>query len=405
MLKFLTSIFALAALSLGLGCSGFQSSMPEGKLMKDLELLVQQNSSKSVEIEEAGVTALKITTEAVNGVITIKGTTLTYTPNDALFIGEDSFKFQVAVGTSWSPDVNAKVIVTKIANKTYLFSETYDGLGYQLEGWKNYSSSFGAGTITPNIFEAGTFNGMPVFARAFKLYGDSNSYLGDAAYISKFGTVPVDGTGGVMGDFPWKAETIHLPECMVDVTITAEVNPNAGLFPMGAILLNYRVDQNSLATKLTGYQLLFNSGGGSLTLSRFDQADEAATAFMDRWPNTNFGNEANANPVVHGPYKGWNYKSGSWPAGGIVGVGAFLVAARYQYNPATKVTTISYEVRKSDGTDLTPTSWDEVVTISGSDSFKPGGDFGMMALNWHQGSMIAPTDFDLSNFEMKCKVP
>src|SRR5690606_16681426 len=97
--------------------------------------------------------------------------------------------------------------------------------------------------------------------------------------------------------------------------------------------------------------------------------------------------EAMLNPVEYGPYKGWNYKSGVWPAGGNVGVGTnVFVAVRYQYDPTTKSTTISYEVRKADGTDLTPGVWDQVVTLTGADSLPSGGSFGILGTNYHTDS-------------------
>lgn len=215
-----------------------------------------------------------------------------------------------------------------------------------------------------------------------------------------------------MSDWPWKSELIHRGECGADNTITVKVSPNNSTYAMGAVLLNYDIETAGAGgagsagageQALTGYQLLFNAGGGSLTLSRFGAGThELATAYLDRWPNTTYGGEAGANPVTSGPYKGWNYRN-SFPAGGSLSTGGdFTVAVRYAYDTPTKTTTISYEARAADGVDLSPGVWDETVVLTGADSLPTGGSFGVMGTNYHTSSMILSTDFDIAGFSMYC---
>lgn len=299
------------------------------------------------------------------------------------------------------------VVITAVASGTSTLTENYSGSQYVLSGWKSFSSTFGHTVNSVTGFASATYNGVLSPSRHFGIYGDNASYAGDSAYSSLFSILPVDGAAGPMKDWPWKAELIHFPECGYDTTITMKLAANGGQYPLGAILLNYDIEDNaSDQQEMTGYQLFFNSGGGSLTLSRFNHAHELATAYMDRWPNTSYGNEAMANPIESGPYKGWNYRNGVWPAGGNVGVGTnIFLAVRYQYNVTTKDTVISFEARNINGTDSTPGSWDNVVTLSGADSLLTGGHFGLMGLNYHTDSVLLTTDFDVTEFKLVCVLP
>lgn len=398
-------IFVLTLVLLNVSCDsggGFSSSpgasTPETINVADGSITLQQNSSASIDIGLADAT-LQITRQPAHGRITIHGIRATYRSTDPLFNGTDSFDYKVTKDSVDSNEATVSVTVTPLTSGTNTYTENYAGGAFQLNGWTTYTST--AGHTANTIFEFR--NGM----RRLAVYGDGASYAGDATYNSLFGTLPVDGGGGAMKDWPWKADLIHLPHCGVDATVTFKINQNNGKIPLVALLLNYDIEQmDSGRYQMTGYHVFLNNGGGSLTLSRFNQADELATAYLDRWPNTTYGNEAMTNPVVSGPYKGWNYKNGVWPAGGNVGVGGpIYVAIRYQYDVNTGNTTISYESRQTNGTDLTPGSWDIVVNLTGADSLTPGGSFGIMPVNYHTTSQILETDVDVVEYKVQCTLP
>lgn len=402
----LRNIFKILFVVVFAGCSSgggvddaVQSLQPENK-----SITVVQNSRKTVDLASSGATSVIVTQQPDHGVVTIQGMIATYRVTEPLFTGSDRFKFKLASGGVSSTEASVDVTVTPVTAGAHTFTENYTAGAFDLTGWTNHSSSFGHTVNTVVGFDSATHNSVVMPSRRFGIYGDIGSFAGDASYNSLFSVLPVDGAGGAMKDWPWKADLIHLPQCGVDATVVAKVVSNGGQNPMGAILLNYDIESNSSgATELTGYQILFNGGGGSLTLSRFKNAHETATAFLDRWPNTTYGNEAMANPVERGPYKGWNYKNGVWPAGGNVGVGSnWTLAARYQYNSTSKVTTISYEARAINGTDSTPGVWDLEVVLSGADSLPPGGSFGIMGLNYHTDTSILTTDFEVVDYKVVC---
>jgi hypothetical protein len=377
-------------------------------------ITLTQNTSASVDLKAARATGAQVTQAPAHGTVSFLGTLATYRPADPTYHGTDSFKYKLINASTVSNEAEVSVTITPLTSGSYTFTENYAGHAYALTGWKQYTSDFGHTMNSVAQFSTTTYNSVSSDSRRFGIYGDSNGYLGDSFYTRVFGGIPVDGAGGAMHDFPWKAELVHLPECGVDATVTLKLTANGGQYPMAAILLNYDIDRRvsfsasspfPLMT-LNGYQLLINSGGGSLTLSRFEHADQTATAYLDRWPNTNYGNENMTNPVTSGPYKGWNYRNGVWPAGGNVGTPTqFLVAVRYQYDPATKNTVISYESRHVDGTDDTPGTWDVAVTLTGADSLPPGGSFGLMAMDWHAASSLNTTDFDISEYKVQCNLP
>ncbi len=358
------------------------------------ELTTTQNGIVSINLGSVPGSNLVITSMPTRGRIVVEGTTVTYRSTDPLYTGKDTIKYRFVNGATSSNEATIVVNLTPIPAGTYSRIENYTGGDFSLAGWRSFSSTMGH--TSSSLVETGPTG------RRFKVQGDMAAYAGDAAYLARFGVLPVDGSGFGMKDWPWKADLLRLPECGVDATITVKINALNNQYPMAAVLINYDIENR----ELTGYQLLVNAGGGSLTLSRFNRADELATAYIDRWPNTNYGTEAMANPIVSGPYKGWNYKNGSWPAGGNIGVGSVkFVAVRYQYDVSTKVTKISYEARGANGVDATPGSWDQSVTLSGADSLTPGGSFGLMALNYHTQSMILPTDFEVPEFKLQCVLP
>lgn len=369
-------------------------------------LTVVQNSRKDLDLTSIGATAVEITQAPAHGVVTVRGMVATYRLTEPLFTGADSFKFKLLYGSVASEEAQVDVTVTPVTAGAFTFTESYTGGAYSLTGWTAHTSTFGHTVGSVTSFDTATYDSVVMPSRRFEVQGDNSSYAGDEAYNSLFSVLPVDGAGGAMKDWPWKAELIHLPECGVDATVVTKIVSNAGINPMGAILLNYDIGPNANGvTEMTGYHVLFNSGGGSLTLSRFKNAPETATAFLDRWPNTSYGTEAMANPVQYGPYKGWNYKNGAWPAGGNVGTGSnWNLAARYQYNSYTKVTTISYEARQINGTDLTPGTWDHEIVLSGEDSLPPGGSFGILGTNYHTSSLIIPTDFEVAEYKVDCSL-
>ncbi|MES2964166.1 MAG: hypothetical protein V4760_09775 [Bdellovibrionota bacterium] len=379
---------------------------PETITVADGNLTIQQNSSGAVAIGIADGT-IQITKQPAHGRIRVRGLNATYRSIHPLFSGTDSFDYTITKNGVTSNEATVNDTVTALASGASTHTETYAGGAFQLNGWNTYTSA--AGQTTNSIFEFrnGTYNGTPTTMRRMAVYGDNASYAGDTLYNSLFGALPVDGAAGAMKDWPWKADLIQIPECGVDATLSFKISQNNGKIPLVALLLNYDIEKTeNNRYEMTGYHVFLNNGGGSATLSRFDQADELATSYLDRWPNTNYGNEAMANPVASGPYKGWNYKNGVWPAGGNLGIGGPLhLAVRYQYDVNTGNTTISYEARQPNGTDLTPGTWDIVVQLTGADSLTPGGGFGIMPVNYHTDSMLLETDIDVAEFKVQCSLP
>jgi hypothetical protein len=364
----------------------------------DFAMTIVQNGSGTLDIETGGDVAVVITQPPAKGNVNFSGSIATYQSTNPLFYGQDSFKYKLTRGAVQSNEATIVVNITAAPSGNTAMVESYANGNYVLSGWQSYSSSYGHTANTQVGFVAG--------GKHFGIYGDVNSYAGDSLYQTTFGAKPVDGAAGAMKDWPWKADLIYRSQCGSDATVTLKLKANLGKRPMGAILLNYGISGTGANQKLNGYQILFNGGGGSMTLSRFKNANELATAFVDRWPNTTYGTENMANPVETGPYKGWNYQRGVWPAGGNLSSGTdFYLAARYQYDPNTLVTTISYEARSATGVDLSPGVWDRVVVLNGVDSLASGGKFGLMALNYHSASEVITTDFDVTEFKLDCQLP
>jgi hypothetical protein len=398
MKRCLICLLALFLFACGKSKNSTVSKVP-GLSAGNAEYTTTQNGVFSLDLGGAAAN-VTITGQPAHGRVRLNGNTVTYRSTDPLFSGTDTFNYRFTNGITSSNEGTVKVIVTPLASGTTVHTENYADGAFALGGWRSYSSSTGH---TPS-----SLAGFGAGGRHFRIYGDAASYAGDAVYGALFGVLPIDGSGFAMKDWPWKADLIHVPECGVDATVTAKISPLNDEYPMVAILLNYDIDRNQAGTaqELTGYQVLVNSGGGSLTLSRLNQANELATAYVDRWPNTNYGTEAMANPVVYGPYKGWNYKNGPWPAGGNVGAGGpKYLAVRYQYDTVTKNTKMSYEARSAGGVDATPGAWDVVVDLSGADSLTPGGSFGIMPLNYHTQSLLLTTDFEVSEYKLECALP
>lgn len=399
------------------GCSSPESAKGTSGaslLASDSAFSTIQNTSATFNLGSAAATGALVVSAPAHGTLSLDGTIATYRPSDPTFSGTDAFTFKLTNGPVQSNPANVSVTITPLASGTTTYVENYLSSAFALTGWRQFTSQAGHTANSITVFSSTTYNGVATASRNFGVYGDIASYAGDAEYGSLFSVLPVDGAAGAMHDWPWKAELIHIPQCGVDATITMKLVANGGQYPMAAILINYDIERAAAppasaalsAFRLTGYQLLANSGGGSLTLSRFNKAHELATAYLDRWPNTNYGSEAMANPITSGPYKGWNYRNGVWPAGGNIGIaGQMLIAVRYQYDPTTATTTVSYEARQIDGTDLTPGSWDEVITLTGPDSLPPGGNFGIMALNYHTSTYLQTTDFDIPEYKLVCTLP
>jgi hypothetical protein len=407
-LSAITVFASLALISCGKSKNSDVSQIP-GLSAGNAQLTVTQNGSVTMDLGSLGArNGLTITRAPMFGRIRVAGSKVTYRSTNPLYSGEDSFGYRFTSGGVTSTEGNVAVNITPLASGTTTYTENFAGQAFALQGWRSYGSTVGHTSSSLVEFRRGSYNGAASDVRRYKVYGDIASYAGDTTYMSLFASLPIDGSGFQMHDWPWKADLLHVPECGVDATVTVKIQPVNGEYPMAAILLNYDIDRNAANTaqELTGYQLLVNTGGGSLTLSRFNQAHELATAYLDRWPNTNYGTEALKNPVVSGPYKGWNYRNGAWPAGGNIGAGgAKFVAVRYQYDVTTGGTTISFEARPASGVDATPGVWDIVVNLTGTDSLTPGGSFGIMPMNYHTSSMLLTTDFEVSEFKLQCVLP
>lgn len=385
-------------------------------LASDDKMFVKQNSSAILTINasdpDADLLTLIIKQKPQKGDLSINGTEVTYTVKDATFSGEDGFTFVISDGMVESEEAKIMVTVTPLESGNYEFIENYEGGVFSLSGWESKTSELKQANSAVQDFTTTTYRSTATDARRIYVAGDINWYSGDDFYQAVFSALPVDGSGNAMFDYYWSSDLIKIPECVYDVEMTSKlVAPKGGTHNL--ILLNYRItaDSQRNGSLFTGYQLLWNSGGSkSLTLSRFDGANEKALAFTDRWPDTTFGNENNNNPVEHGPYKGWNYYNGTWQAGGNLlnspsTSREVLIAIHYRYDLNSGDTTIGWEARPTDGVDNTPSSYDKQRTLTGNDSLAPGGGFGFMPITYHNPNSISNPDLKIVEMTLKCLVP
>ena len=219
-----------------------------------------------------------------------------------------------------------------------------------------------------------------------------------------FGLLPADGAGGGMKDWVWKSDLIRIPQCLLDVTMEVKFEYSSNV-PIMANMMNYNIDQKVSDYEFTGYQVIVNGGGGSLTLSRFINADSRALAFVDRWPGTTIGNETGDNPVDGGPYRGWNFRNGNWPAGGAAHHSnqEQTVAVRYRY--VEEQQQYNYILRgKKCGCRSKPRGMGRSGFLTGEDSLTPGGSFGIAPILYHSTSAINNAGIDIvSSLGLRCK--
>ncbi len=347
---------------------------------------------------------VEIVTAPQKGSVTFDGTNFNYEP-DAYETGADSFEYRIVAGSVTSSPAEVNVQIDPLTSGTFSFTENYSGGDYDLTGWESYSSSYGHATAPAYSFVTSTFNAVAADVRRIDVTVTSMSYGGNTLYNSLFSVLPVDGAGGAMNDWTWAADLIKIPSCFHEVEMVAKIKYITSA-PLVNLLLNYRVQTQNSTQYLTGYQLLVNAGGNSVTLAKFEEAHERAMSYIDRWPR--HPSEGSANPVRYGPYNGWNRRTGNFPAGANVngGQGDVLVAVRYAYDPNTSNTQISFEVRSDAGVDSTPGTWDEVVNLTGSDSLAPGGGFGFMPVTYHNSSGFkVDSSAGLAQMALSCVVP
>jgi hypothetical protein len=251
-------------------------------------------------------------------------------------------------------------------------------------------------------FTTATVLGTTTYVRDLAIGGSVgdglDTRLPDSFYLSDYGVVPIDGQGADPGQWPWIAEIIHRPGCVDDVSMSLQFHLRATGGIVAAALLNYRVVGDGVDKRLSGYQVLWNGGGRTVTVSRLTGGKEHSFDYFDRWP----GRMSEPNPVDYGPYKGWDYLMADWanridsatsqyiwPAGGRAdSSGAWVmdstIAARYDYDPTTGNVTLFWELRREDGTDDTPGVWDRQRTFTDEDALPPGGDFGVWTANYRK---------------------
>lgn len=401
----LSVIFALAACSRSstIGQSQLDSLVP-----KSLSFQTEQNNNVASDLNPAPALFTDATVEIVTapqkGTVTLNGTSFNYEP-DPYQSGSDRFEYRIRSQGVTSSPAEVAIQMDPFTPGSYSFTESFVGGDYDLTGWTSYASHFGHAAGPNYGFTTSTFNAVATDLRTIGVSVNLNTYGGNDLYNQIFSVLPVDGGGGGMYDMPWGADLIKLPKCFHQVEMVTKIKYISAA-PLVNLLLNYRIQTTSNVNYLTGYQLLVNSGGNTVTLSKFNNAHERITAYIDRWPL--HPAEGSANPVRYGAYNGWNRTVGNFPAGANVNSAQrdVLVAARYAYDPNTLATQISFEVRTDAGVDNTPGSWDVTVNLTGTDSLPPGGSFGFMPVTYHNST---GTKFDseagIAQFSFSCEVP
>lgn len=403
-------VFTVGGCRLSSEIRGNSSNPSNGIDLSNKSLNLDQNSGAITElnpdpVKYAGAVAF-ISQNPTYGTVSISGSQATYTP-DPFYSGTDSYSYYLNYNGENSQTATVTINLNGYTSGTYSVSEDFSGQTFNLSNWYSYTSSFGHSSPATQGFDTGTFNSISSDLRHIGVTTAGTEYGGDSLYNSLFSALPVDGAGGAMSDWAWAADILHEPKCFYDVTLDFKL-VYASSNVLVSLLLNYKIEETENGQVLTGYQALINGGGNSVTLSRFNQANEHATSFMDRWPNTNSGTEAFTNPVEHGPYKGWNLVKNTWPAGGSVNNAPsnnVYLKARYRYDPISGDTTINYEALHDDGTDDTPGTWDFEKVLSGSDSLPPGGGFGYMPLPYNTPGLTLNSAVKVSDFNLECVVP
>ncbi len=284
------------------------------------------------------------------------------------------------------------------------FVENYSGGAHTLP-WKLTQSTFGIRSFERELRPV-VFGGEEAEVLEVRMTSEGDDFS-DSFFQSRYGATPKDGHGNRMGAWPWHIELVELRECAEDVQVSMTFNyDSTENRALAALLLNYEVVEFPDNRLLTGYQLLYNGGASWQTLSRFRQAGEHAFSFADRWPGSTFGAERFENPVAEGPYKGWNYSTGTQPSSDDVlkGDGRPLsVVARITHDTDKAETLIRWEARAADGTDLVD-GWDHSVVLSGNDAIPPGGSFGFaIPMFRYQQDDGSSTTFQVKEFRVQCR--
>jgi hypothetical protein len=336
-----------------------------------------------------------------------------YIPN-ALSTGVDSFTYGATDGSGAGLAV-VSISIMAVATGTSTLTETYSNLsgnGFDLPGWTTYRSSFATDNSVA-AFVTDTFAGVSKSGRSLTVFEDPSLATALPSPLYSPYSTPIDGAG----QFPWLMDLRHEKTCISNATMTIDFKPiddGTHHADITGALLNFQVQGSGAAQTLTGYVILVNGGGWSTTLSRYVGAFEHAFDYIDLWPGYPGGPNGPgncpvaghcANPIIDGPYKGWDYWSTpSTPAGGSAGAGhESTLASQYIYDPITGNVTINWELRQADGTDNTPGVWDNTVTLTGADAIPPGGSYGDFVSYY---GVVAPAQpfmtLETTNFSLSC---
>ncbi|HXH31358.1 MAG TPA: hypothetical protein VNJ01_11140 [Bacteriovoracaceae bacterium] len=285
------------------------------------------------------------------------------------------------------------------------FNQGTGAAGFRAENspcWKNFQDSY-PGTSSANhrkTFEVTSMNGVSVNTR--KLTVTHFPELSSNASVS-YAPHGTPNTGFDTGQFPYVIDLFKTPVCYGDVAFRVHVKPQTigATTSMYGALLNARVTGVGAARRISGYLIHIYGDATSTTLVKFDQAYDHAFDFSAHSP----GIITDPNPTIDGPYKGWDYTSSVFPAGGYPnGDDEVQIAARYRYDTNLGTATIDWELRPPNGSDGSPGTYDFTRTLSGADALAPGGGygiytsmFGALASGTTNNLFIGPVRLDCTN--------
>lgn len=297
----------------------------------------------------------------------------------------------------------ARSIATSAA--TLVLRETFNDLdgngdGFDQPGWATFRSAFGVEASGASFVTDGAARAR--FLRIVRVPGlDSNGVVDYSPYAPPSANA---------GQWPYLMDLLDGSQCKGAVNLLARTKPYVLGEPtqVYGVLINYRVTGEGSHRALTGYQLLVNGGGQSVTLSRFIDGFDHSFDYLDRFPGCTLPaaecTPPPPNPLIDGPYKGWDYRAGGWPAGGNPALlNENVIAVRYEYDVTHRTVTLRWELRPPDGSDNTPDSWDMNRVLDGDDAFPPGGSYGYFATLYSSVGATSENGLFVSEFSLSCE--
>src|SRR5690606_24236448 len=117
-----------------------------------------------------------------HGLVRVVGGVATYRATEPLYAGADNFGYRLVKDGANSNEAVVSVAVTPVASGTFNFVEDYANSKFSLSPWRSYSSSYGHTSSSVVGFGSVLFGGSMYTSRHFGIYGDIDSYAGDATY-------------------------------------------------------------------------------------------------------------------------------------------------------------------------------------------------------------------------------